>query len=205
MSRQRGFTLMELMVVIGLFSVMSVMAYGGLNSVLTTRVRIEESLERTAAYQKVYLRLRGDFQQVQRRGIRDGFGERQPALKADRFGNLEATRGGWRNPLGLPRSGLERVLYRFNEKTLLRDSWRALDRAQDSVPVSAVLLDRVDEIEWRFMDRSRQWQNQWPPESESQTDAPPPLAVELTLQTQDWGELRFVFATGAGARTDGVR
>ena len=57
----RGFTLLELLVVILIFGVFSIMAYGGLSSVLGTRRHIEESLARTAEYQKAYVRLREDF------------------------------------------------------------------------------------------------------------------------------------------------
>ena len=199
MMRQHGFTLLELIVVIGIFAVMSAMAYGGLNSVLTTRVRIEEALARTAEYQKAWQRLRSDFQQLQPRPIRDGFGAVQPPLKGDRFGNVEFTRGGWRNPLNSPRTTFERAAYRLEDKKLMRDSWRALDRAQDSLPVQTVLLDRVTEIAWRFQGANREWTDQWPSAQASQTTAPAPIAVELVLQTEDWGELRFLFRTGIEA------
>lgn len=198
MRRQRGFTLMELILVIGIFAVMSVLAYGGLNSVLTSRSQIEAALKRTADYQKSWQRLRSDFQQVQTRGARDEFGVAQAALLADRFGNVEFTRGGWRNPLGSARSTLERVRYRLEDKKLLRESWRALDRAQDSLPVQAVVFDRVTEVEWRFLNTGREWLDQWPSSNSTRaSDAPPPVAVELVVTTEDWGTLRFLFRTGA--------
>ena len=43
-----GFTLIEIIVVLLVFSVMAAMAYGGLNSVLRTRRGIEDSMQRTA-------------------------------------------------------------------------------------------------------------------------------------------------------------
>lgn len=202
MNTQRGFTLMELILVIGIFAVMSVMAYGGLNSVLTSRAQIETALKRTAVYQKAWQRLRSDFQQVQTRGARDEFGVAQASLRADRFGNVEFTRGGWRNPLNSPRATLERTRYRLEDKKLLRESWRALDRAQDSLPVQAVMLDRVTEATWRFLNSNREWQDQWPATTTTRTgSAAPPLAVELILTTEDWGELRFLFRTGTEPST----
>lgn len=199
MSAQRGFTLMELILVIGIFAVMSVMAYGGLNSVLNSRAQIEIALKRTADYQKAWQRLRSDFQQVQIRSTRDEFGVAQAALRADRFGNVEFTRGGWRNPLNGARSTMERARYRLEEKKLLRESWRVLDRAQDSVPVQTVLLDRVTGATWRFLNPNREWQDQWPTDGDPARAATqaPPLAVELVLTTEDWGELRLLFRTGA--------
>lgn len=208
-ARSSGFTLLELIIVIGIFGVMATMAYGGLNSVLQTRVRVEQSLARTAQYQKAWMRLRNDFQQVRNRPARDAYGDAQPAFSGNRDGRVDFTRGGWRNPTTLPRPGLERVFYAYNDKdkTLVRSSYRVLDQAQDSKPVQIALLDRVTDISWRYLDTARAWQTTWPPTSVNSpsttstsstgSELPlPPLAVELTLHTEDLGELRFLFRLG---------
>jgi len=206
MSMQRGFTLLELVVVIAIFGVMSVMAYGGLASVLDSRARVETALNRTAALQKAYLRLRNDFQQVESRPIRNEFGQGQPAFIASpELARTEFTRGGWRNPLGHERSTFERVSYRLDDRKLLRETWRVLDRAQDSAPVKTELLDGLKELRWRFLDAGRQWQTRWPADlsqtAEASVGAAPPQAVEITLVTEDSGELVFLFRTGVTPRT----
>jgi general secretion pathway protein J len=199
---QRGFTLLEVILVVLIFGIMSAMAYGGLNSVLKTRTAVEASIERTADLQRAYMRMRGDFQNLMQRPIRDNFGDTQPSLLGSRDNVVELTRGGWRNPLYLPRSSFERVVYRLADHKLERASYRVLDRAQDSEPVRVPLLDKVDELKLRYMDESREWVEQWPAQSsssQSQNAAAekPPLAVELTLTTKDLGELRFVFKPGS--------
>ncbi|TXH03533.1 MAG: type II secretion system protein GspJ [Nevskiaceae bacterium] len=206
MMRARGFTLLELIVVIAIFGIMAAMAYGGLNSVLQTRARVEQSLSRTAQYQKAWMRLRNDFQEVRNRPVRDAYGDLQPAFSGNRDGRVDFTHAGWRNPLLQPRAGLERVFYHYNDKdkTLVRSSYRVLDQAQDSKPVDNPILDRVTDISWRYLDTSREWQTTWPP-STTATSTPsaatvaaqaPPLAVELTLHTEDLGALRFLFRLG---------
>lgn len=206
-ARAHGFTLLELIVVIAIFGVMAAMAYGGLNSVLQTRVRVEQSLARTAEYQRAWMRLRNDFQQVRNRPVRDSYGDLQPAFRGSIDGRLDFTRGGWPNPLLQPRPGLERVFYAYNDKdkTLVRSSFRVLDQAQDSKPVETPLLDHVVDIRWRYYSSSREWQTNWPPASTGTTVGAtsasaaaqaPPLAVELTLHTEDLGELRFLFRLG---------
>lgn len=194
-----GFTLLELIVVIAIFGVMSLMAYGGLNSVLKSRQRIEQSMERTAQLQRTYQRLRNDLQQVRDRPVRDNFGDIQPPLRGDRDTRVEFTRAGWRNPLLQPRAGLERVSYRLVDKQLRRESWRVLDQAQDSQLVSLPLLDQVDEMHLRYLGANREWSEIWPPLSNTgatQAQAPAPLAVEITLDTRDWGELIYLFRLG---------
>ena len=200
-ARAGGFTLLELVVVLGIFAVLSVLAYGGLNSVLTARDGVQRALDRTAAMQKAYMRLRNDFQQLRERPARDGFGQPQPALMMTPDERVEFTRGGWRNPLSQPRSSLERVSYRLDEDDrLLRASWRVLDRAQDSAIVETPLLEKVERMEWRFLDAASEWQTAWPSLKAPVAAAPGtvpatlPRAVELTLTTKDWGEIKFLFA-----------
>lgn len=195
--RAAGFTLLELVVVLGIFAVLSVMAYGGLSSVLTTREHVARSLERTAALQKGYLRLRNDLQQVRARPARDAYGDPQPALVTMSDGVLEFTRSGWRNPLLQPRSALERVAYRLDDrKRLVRESWRVLDRAQASTKTELAILEQVEDLEWRFLEGD-EWRDAWPPPSANvaAADQPPPRAVEVTLTFTDLGEVRWLFSS----------
>lgn len=194
---QRGFTLIEIIVVVLVFAIMSAMAYGGLNSVLRTRDGIEKSMNRTADMQRAFQRLRGDFQNLRDRPSRDEYGEPKPALVASGEDTVTLIRGGWRNPLGLGRASLERVAYTLKDHKLMRSSWRVLDLPRESDPVQGVVLDNVEEAKWRFMDAEGQWQTTWPQDDgsgESGTAAPA-AAVELTLVTKDWGETKFLFRT----------
>jgi general secretion pathway protein J len=204
-SPARGFTLIEIIVVVLVFSIMAAMAYGGLNSVLRTRNGIEDSFARTAAFERAYQRLRADFQNVRYRPIRDAYGDVQPAVIAARDGAVSITRGGWRNPMSVTRATLERVSYKVEDKKLQRSSFRVLDQATDSKPVTLTVLEGVEEMKWRFMDDSREWREGWPAQvmqtPEDNASALPPRAIELTIVTKDWGPLRFVFQTGAGQVT----
>jgi general secretion pathway protein J len=198
--RSRGFTLLELIVVIGIFGVLSAMAYGGLNSVMKSRAAVEQSFSRTGELQRAYLRLRNDVQLAQWRPARDAYGDLQPAFFTDREGHVVWTRGGWQNPTGLPRSTLQRIAYRYDadKKLLIRGSYRVLDLGQDAQPVEVELLDKVEDAQWRFLDASRQWTKQWPPQNQvgSVGSIAPPLAVELTLHVTDLGEVRWLFRLG---------
>lgn len=206
--RQRGFTLLELLVVVAIFAIFAVLAYGGLDAVLKTRASLERSQRQLAVVQKAYMRLRDDFQQAQLRPIRDNYGDVQPPLLGRSDRGVEFTRGGWRNPLLLPRSSLQRVAYALDDDGLHRRIWNQLDRAQDDKPVDSLLLPGVSELHWRFLDAQGQWQTQWPPlnaapASEASDESPPPMAVEITLKTRDFGALRFLFRLGLERPTQG--
>lgn len=201
MTPARGFTLLELLVALSIFTVMAAMAYGGLSSVIEARGQVDAALERGQNLQRAVFRLQADLEQAAARGIRDEFGDPRPALAAEPDAGLAFTRHGWRNPLNEPRPHLQRVRYRIDgENRLLRHHWRVLDRAQDSAPVETVLLEDVERLEWRFLDDNREWRDRWPPLTAGAPPAPDlrddrlPRVVELRLTTEDRGEMRLLFA-----------
>lgn len=225
--RQHGFTLLELVVVIGVFSVFAAMAYGGLDKVMLARKRIEQSLNRTSEYQRAYQRLRSDFENAAPRGIRDTDGQLKAPFTYDGYSKrIEFTRGGWANLLSLPRASLQRVGYflddsKLENKTLVRRTWPVLDRAPQTTPVDIVLLENVEEMKWRFLDKNQTWQDAWPPPGSNLATAAAiarlatasgqvaglapvseaPRAVELTFRTRDWSDLRLLFKVGPDTLT----
>lgn len=196
-SRARGFTLIELLVALVVFAIMWTLAYGGLASVLNTRAQVSDALQRTAMLQKALFRMQQDLEQVRHRPVRDDFGDTQPYFGLNpATGRLIFTHGGRENPLQLPRSTLQRVGYALEQDELVRYSWTVLDRAQGAQPTRAVLADGIEVLDWRFMDSDRNWRET--PELPASAGQPPPLplAVELTLDTRDWGLIRYVFLVG---------
>lgn len=194
--RQRGFTLLELVVAIAIFGLMSVMAYGGLNSVLNTRDHADRQADRLAEVQKAFTIIGRDIEQTLNRPVRDNYGTEMLPLLGSGDGAilLELSRSGRRNPMGQLRSSLQRVAYRLAEKELRRQSWAVLDRSVDSEPQGSRLLTRVKAVELRFMDKGQQWQPQWPSVSAAPGAAPTlPRAVEITLDLEDWGRLSRIF------------
>ncbi len=180
-----------------------VMAYAGLASVLHTREALAAETARLGEIQRCVRFLDRDLRQSVERGIRDAYGDPRPplrgaALAAGRDPVLELTRAGYRNPLQVRRSQLQRVAYRLQDATLWRDSWRVLDRAQDSQPDSLPLCGGVERVELRFLDAEHEWVPDWPPlQAEAQAESLP-LAVEIRLQLKDWGELtRLIPLPGA--------
>lgn len=201
--RQPGFTLIELLVALAVFAVLAVMAYGGLRSVLDTQRQLERQVARLTELQAAFALLSRDVEQIIDREIRDGFGDRQPAVTTRGGALLEFTRTGWRNPLpDSRRSHLQRVAYAIREDRLVRLSWNVLDRAQDSEPVEYALLGEITAFEVRVLDDANQWHDSWPPQQSSAggTVAPPlPKAIEITVDAPGWGRVPRLFRVpGAG-------
>ena len=190
-----GFTLLELLVALAIFALLSVMAYAGLSTVLTANQVLETNMERLSEVQRSVTFLSRDIRQTVNRAIRDTYGDnKQPLIGASEFDTLgtpaiELTRTGYANPLSIKRSFLQRVAYRVEEKILYRNNWRVLDQAQDSVSDALIICHDVEALELRYLDRENNWHDQWPPIDPEYQGSILPKAVEVSLTLIDWGKV----------------
>ncbi len=198
--KQQGFTLLELLIASIIFAIMAVMAYGGLDNVMSNSESAQQALKRLQQIQQSVSVLNRDFSQIVPRPIRDEFGTPQPFLSAgNNIDNLiELSRGGRVNPANLLRSSLLRIAYQFDDEKLVRLQWPQMDRAQETEAKTTVLLDNLDEVTIRFLDQNAEWQEQWPPlnatsvaGSDNTTEL---VGIEIVLQLKDWGEIRRLYA-----------
>jgi general secretion pathway protein J len=197
-----GFTLVELLVALAIVAIIGVMALTGLSQVITEQTTARERTER---WQKIQLAMRlvvQDLAQMHPRATREELGETyQPSLVADPSAQfaLEFSRGGWANPAAFPRGTVLRVAYDFEDDKLVRFTWSVMDRTLAVVPVRTELLDRVTNLEIRFMDGRGQWHVDWPPlqMSGAQRFIARPRAVELAVELEDFGRVwRLVETSG---------
>jgi general secretion pathway protein J len=200
--RARGFTLLEVLVAVVIFGIVAMLAYGGYNQLIRQSDIVESNAGRTRQIQAAVQRMSEDFAMIEPRPIREPLGESvEPALRTTTGTDtlVDLTRSGWSNPAGVSRSTLQRVTYRLLDNKLERAYWNALDRTQTDEPTDAVLLDHVRSVSLRFMDQNQSWHEQWPPLGYSGPDAARlrPIAVEFTLDLEDWGKLvRLIEVSG---------
>ena len=191
-SFKRGFTLLELLVALSIFSILSVMAYGGLQTVISTKQSTEKAADRISEIQLVMIRISNDLRQAVTRKIRDEYGDFIPAMQSSQNGDetIAWTRAGYRNPAQLIRSNVQRVAYKLDEQKLLRVTWPVLDRAQDTEAMEIEVLANIESIEWRFLNNKSEWVSDWPEVGTKPGLQPLPKAVEFTFELQDWGKIR---------------
>lgn len=189
---KRGFTLLELLVALSIFSVLSVMAYGGLQTVITTKEATQKSADRIAEIQLLMMRISSDLRQAVPRKIRDEYGDFLAAMQSSKNGDetMAWTRAGYRNPAHLKRSNVQRVAYKLDRQKLIRMTWPVLDRAQDTEVIETEVLSNIESIEWRFLNDQSEWLSNWPEEDAKAGLYPLPKAVEFTFELQDWGKVR---------------
>ncbi|MFM7065792.1 MAG: type II secretion system minor pseudopilin GspJ [Gammaproteobacteria bacterium] len=189
----RGFTLMEVLVAMLLFAIMSTLAYGSYRNARQQSEALEASAARTRELQTAVNLLVMDLEQLMPRPSRELIGDgHRPALRSGVGGAaLELTRGGYPNGAGLPRGTLQRVTYRLEGARLLRESTAVVDATPSTPLLKRELLGRVRALTFRFLTPTRVWIDAWPA-----PDTPPeqighqrPIAVEFMLETEDFGKI----------------
>ena len=183
MKAQRAFTLVELLVALAIFALLSAFAYRGLAVLLDSR----EALDRDARKWRDLALFVGRFERdVQAALDRPAVGPSGTAGSAvtsvlDLGGatarGLALTRGGatlYANELSAP----QRVGYRLLEGRVDRLAWPGVDSGPRDAAAATPVLQDVRALAFRFLDRSREWRSDWA------APAMPglPLAVEMTLE-----------------------
>lgn len=174
--RQRGFTLIEVMISLMVLAIIATMGVMGLQAIVTTDHRQREITDQLAELQFAYLLIQRDMAQVILRSITDTADQRRPAFLGTQGtrqtipfdvnlpGHLlmEFTRDGVQNPQQLhDRSTLQRVSYFYDGETIRRYAWFTLDRVNNSAYLERDLLTNIKNLEITYFDRYAQRFNQW--------------------------------------------
>ena len=188
-----GFTLIEVLVALAVFGVMSALAYMTLGQTLNNSQMLNERMDRLQSIQRTMNYLSSELLQAAPRSIRADLGEFEPALRSSFAADfsLQLTHGGWPNSAGVPRSTQQRTAYRIEDDELIRYHWNVLDRTVNNIPVATVLLDEIESLTFRFLQSDGEWSDQWPPVSvqAASNSTSLPRAVEITLTLPGEGEL----------------
>ena len=145
---QRGFTLIEVLVSLFIFSIISIGATTALTQSLKTKEQLASVMDKLSEINIARTIIKNDISAITLRASRDELGDKRPySLFSDSTVLLSFTRRGLENPGGLEKRGdLERVNYVFEEGSLIRISYEHENPGQMPNTYRLVLLKNIEDI-----------------------------------------------------------
>jgi general secretion pathway protein J len=195
---QRGFTLLEILIAMAIFTLIGFASTGLLSTVIDSNSLSGERVDKLQAMQRAMTIIERDIQQIIPRPVRLD-GEKNDVVIQGGIGDesdadsLRFVRAGWLNPqFILPRSTLESVSYQLVEKRLERLSGNYLDNAIGFEPKERVLLDDVSDFRVEFfVGDTKDGELNW---RDSYTGAVLPQAIAVEIETDTFGIIRREFS-----------
>ncbi|MBT0587858.1 type II secretion system minor pseudopilin GspJ [Alteromonas oceanisediminis] len=202
--RSRGFTLLEILIAMSIFSLIGIASTALLSSVIDSNSLSDERFAQLEKLQRGMLIIERDLLQAIARPIRvDGdinenvmSGGVTSGSDADGIGFV---RSGWHNPqFMLPRSNMQYVAYRLKDDTVERLYGNYVDNVIGFEPKVRTLIEGVEDFQVEFFvkdsgapEDERDW-------NESYQGTVLPRAVAIIITTEAFGEIRREFITSGG-------
>ncbi|MDR2787423.1 MAG: type II secretion system minor pseudopilin GspJ [Candidatus Accumulibacter sp.] len=189
-----GFTLLEILVALAIFALASVIAYGGLDSVASTKSALDREIRFWRELGLVFDRMEADFLQSVPHPLRDGPERLSPPLRGGNAGPSGESRGFFVELIRQDGSRAQvRVRYLCEQGRLtLRASalnpfgmtdFGAADGG-NGMPgvIDTPLLQAVERCEAAFLGAGNAWLGEWP--GDQALARPQAIRVRLTLTGQ---------------------
>lgn len=191
MKNKSGFTLLEILIALFIFTVLSLIMVGALRTVINAQTGSENKAERLRQLQMVLLVMSRDIEQAVNRPVVNAAGKDEAAFvgEPDHF---QFTHMGFANPVGaLAHSTLQRTGYAWSDNSIFRITWPVLDQAPKSQPHQRRLLMNVEEAHFQYLDHDGRFHDKWP--VEDKTDQPLPRGVRIYLTLSKWGKMTQLY------------
>ncbi|MCD6039370.1 MAG: xcpW [Gammaproteobacteria bacterium] len=181
---KKGFTLLEILIALFIFSIVSLIMVGVLHTVFNSQSITEKHATRLSQLQITLLLMSHDLEQTINRPITDAKG----IMEGPFIGTPDTvtfTHAGFANPMGLlQRSTLQRTQYSLINNQLVRSIWLVLDQTQQTLPIDRILLDDTTTLHFEYLDNQGKFQNTWPLADQKQVILPRAVRVIITLKNE---------------------
>ncbi|MCB5227248.1 type II secretion system minor pseudopilin GspJ [Alishewanella sp. 16-MA] len=189
----RGFTFLEMLLVMALFAIVGLSSVAVLSTVTQSDAASKLSIARLQQLQRAMLLLERDIMQISPRYVRiEGDAPQQERLWGEQYllesedHGVSFTQQGWRNPgMLLPRSEVQAVAYRLQDGQLQRLFNVYVDAVNNTEPQQQNLLAEVEQFQLTYYSAGEweeRWQHQYLPE-----------AIKVRIKQRDLGELERIF------------
>ena len=179
--RQQGMTLVELLVALAIFALISVICFRGLSQTMAAEQRVSADMQTWQTMDALFLRLQSDLETAVPTGFVTAQSERWPAFAGgEKLPGPEEVQLRWVREQaqivdGSGGARVQAVAYRLRQGRLDWLVWQP----QAAAPVVYPLLSGVEKFEASFLDDEGVWRPYWP---YGRAVLPRALKISLTMQ-----------------------
>ncbi|TAK75188.1 MAG: type II secretion system protein GspJ [Gammaproteobacteria bacterium] len=181
-----GFTLLEILIALFIFTMLSLMLTTALHHVITLQAGTERNAERLRQLQMALLIFSRDIEQAVNRPVLNAAGKEERAFLGSSqsltFTHASLT--------------LQRTTYQWHDPSFSRLTLPVLDQASSSPPHRRDLLDNVSAVRFEYLDQQGHVYSQWPVTGKESTE-PLPRAVRIYLTFSSGGQLSQLYVISA--------
>lgn len=203
--RTKGFTLLEIMVAVAIFTMIGLAANSVLTRVLDGDAISQEKFAELQKLQRVMMTIERDLLQASKRSVRIE-GEKNEIVMTGGVNVLESdadglgfVRSGWANPqFMLPRSNLQATGYRLQDGKLEKLYFNYVDNVVGAEPRIKVLLEDIEDFQVEFFLRVKQDAEDDSNWGDVYSGIELPKAVAIIITSKSFGTIRREFQIAAG-------
>lgn len=205
--KSAGFTLIEVMIAIVIMAMIAVMTSQSFTAAITSSEATQEAIDRMAKVDRVWVLLEADLRNALPALPKVARQEPIPPIYIDPSEEyrLSVLRGGYANPLRLPRTEMVRVGYRFEDSVLWRDTWVNIADNDERNARPQRILEGIDDLFIKALPNNNRssvtggpWQERWPATGIAKDELP--AAIEVTLVLPDFGEIKRIYSILPGMK-----
>jgi general secretion pathway protein J len=194
--RLRGFTLLEILIALFIFTILSTLLATALHSVINANSGTEKKAQQLRHLQKALLVMSRDIEQTLDRPVVDAYGKEEATFIGSPQ-QLILTHAGIANPADeLMQTTLQRVEYECSGGKLWRAVWPMLDQAATSAPPPRrIFLADVTEARFEYAAQDGRFHADWPAASDNHQPLPRAVRIQLTLAGQGQISQTYIIPT----------
>lgn len=202
MTIKKGFTLIEILIALMVFSILATLTSSSLFHAFNTRTIVNAQTERLSTLQLALSIIEQDIAQLVPRAIR-GNEMRLFPIMVGQSEYLEFTRQGFVNPNSIEkRSTLKRVALACLNGTLVHRRWKALDPKNRNDYSDKILIGNIKDCHFNYINSSLQTLSEWREQAANLQQAQPaeilPKAIQINLTLNDWGKINLLYIVPEG-------
>ncbi len=185
--RQKGMTLLEVLIAMTLMVVIAAIAFASLNGLIDAKNHTDIVANNLRQELLTSQQLNKDFHAMIDREVKDSLGSVKVSILG-RYSSIEFSRNGHSNPLKQNRSELQRVQWFLKDQQLVRASMDQIDPGPSNQWRFRTYMDDVDELNINYVNRAGQQSRSWPIANNNATLH----YIELSLTLSDRTKLEYL-------------